>query len=415
MISARSIFPSIIVTLFLFLVATELNLALTPPSASANTIAFSKNIVALAPIYAFAVLVVVLNGSTINTIFYRTGLPLLLLFVLVSFSFIRSFAPLAVAKEVVHFIGSLFIGACAAIAVQKHPLSLPRTLFFFACCLASLSLLAIFIVPHYAIGLNGRWQGLTSHPNHLGIVCMLGIYAVLSLVVNEEGRIKKLLLCATLPLYALCLFKANSITSILVSLFFIGALPICTVVTRSRNLLSATIKISAIATLFFIGLLIVVIIKPELLHLDTFFTVTGRSSNLTGRLNLWADGWHAFMERPLLGWGFDNLSTLSAASFAKVKYGQFHNGYIDLLVRGGILAAILMVGFITTLLFRSLVKIRANKEMGIQLLILACGILIHNIAETSLLQFPNSLWMLFVAVHFILQNASQAKPKAAIR
>jgi O-antigen ligase len=89
-----------------------------------------------------------------------------------------------------------------------------------------------------------------------------------------------------------------------------------------------------------------------------------------------------------------------------VGYGQFHSGYIDFLVRGGVIGALILTCFLATIFVRLLKTLQHNKESSAMLLILFIGILIHNYTEASLMQFPNTLWVLMLCIHFHARGIS---------
>jgi O-antigen ligase len=107
------------------------------------------------------------------------------------------------------------------------------------------------------------------------------------------------------------------------------------------------------------------------------------------------------------------LLTLSAQSLNRISYGQFHNGYLDMLVRGGILGALIAVTFIGVLTLRILNAMRWHREPAVLMLILLAGILAHNLTETSLMQFPNALWMITVSLHYVTFALQGRQPQAS--
>jgi O-antigen ligase len=199
----------------------------------------------------------------------------------------------------------------------------------------------------------------------------------------------------------------------MIALFYVAAIPSAVFFVRSQRAVVALLKAILWTSIVVTFILTAYVVDPDLFQIDAFLNRVGRSRTLTGRLDLWTLGWQAFLERPLVGWGFDNLLTLSAQSLNRISYGQFHNGYLDMLVRGGILGALIAVTFIGVLTLRILNAMRWHREPAVLMLILLAGILAHNLTETSLMQFPNALWMITVSLHYVTFALQGRQPQAS--
>lgn len=400
--------------LLFFLLASEVTLpSQAPPNAGGGAVT-SGNILIFGSIYGLSVLIFVATWRKSLAYLQKTGVALALLLGLMMFSFLWTVAPLSVAKEMIHFGGVLLIGALAGSALQKNPESFFVTLFTFAIAIVLVSIPAVWYLPNTAIGLNGRWQGITAHPNHFGIVSMLGVYSALAVALMKPSRWRwKVLGLLSTPLFLYCLVRADSITSLMIALFYVAAIPSAVFFMRSQRVVVALLKAILWTSIVLTLILTAYVVDPDLFQIDAFLNRVGRSRTLTGRLDLWTLGWQAFLERPLVGWGFDNLLTLSAQSLNRISYGQFHNGYLDVLVRGGILGSLLALAFIGMLTLRILNALRRHRELAVLLLILLAGILAHNLTETSLMQFPNALWMLTVSLHYVVFALQGRQPQAS--
>jgi exopolysaccharide production protein ExoQ len=140
---------------------------------------------------------------------------------------------------------------------------------------------------------------------------------------------------------------------------------------------------------------------PALLHPDALLSDLGRDSSLTGRLPLWAFAMDKFHEKPLAGWGFDSLmSVLSTSDFG---YGQLHNGYLDLLVRGGAIGLLLALVVVLRTLYLAVSQLRHPHRVAPALLTLILAILLHNITESSLFRASSVNSLLIVMSYTLLE------------
>jgi O-antigen ligase len=91
---------------------------------------------------------------------------------------------------------------------------------------------------------------------------------------------------------------------------------------------------------------------------------------------------------------------------------QFHNGYLDLLVRGGIVGSILLGYLILRKCFLFVRLARVNWRLFTTLASLSTAILVHNFTEASLARGQHFLWVLFVFVLFSLNDVNLSRPKS---
>lgn len=70
------------------------------------------------------------------------------------------------------------------------------------------------------------------------------------------------------------------------------------------------------------------------------------------RLQLWSNGWELFSSAPVLGWGNAWLEKWHQTRYASVPYTLLHNGYLEILVRfgllGGLVMAVMLAGMIVS-------------------------------------------------------------------
>ena len=268
----------------------------------------------------------------------------------------------------------------------------------------AVSLVAIMAFPSIGLNYDGRWQGLTGNPNTLGVICVVSIWANMAVFLSSErGRIPILNL-ALLILSLVLLFGAGSRTSMVVGLFVILAMPFLVGMERNAILIR---KFKA-GMLVYLGLLLVSLLQvvmPDVLTFDGSMKVVGRETNLSGRIGLWELALQEFYERPVLGWSFDsNMTVLKHMS--DINIGQFHNGYIDVLVRGGMVGLMFLLLFLARIYFMVGEKKKVDYRNASIFLVLFLAVLLHNISEASFVRGAHILWILMMFSYFYLDADS---------
>jgi len=132
----------------------------------------------------------------------------------------------------------------------------------------------------------------------------------------------------------------------------------------------------------------------------------GRSATFTGRNKLWEQGWKISQIKPILGWSFD--SSMSAFRYLYVhnsafRHGQFHSGYLDLLVRGGAIGITLFF-FILVRMFLMIKRgMKSNYRLVAIYFVMILAILLHNVTEASIMRETDMFWLIFVYIYFSLE------------
>ncbi len=266
------------------------------------------------------------------------------------------------------------------------------------------SIIVSVFVPNIGIhSITGRWQGVAGNPNTLGVVCLLSIWANISdLVTRKKNKILWLNI-SLLIITLISLIGANSTTSFIVSLFaatgiwFLSSL-------QNKPYDIKLIRIIFICWFGAMMALIIFLIKPELLTLQGIFSLVGKDTTFTGRTDIWLLAVKAIDLKQYFGWGFD--SNRSALDYLGLHRGQFHNGYLDLLVRGGYVSLTIFIAIIVQTVYRIFIVSKIQYSHSVAWFILLACILIHNIAEASIMRETHLLWYFFVFMLCILPTYS---------
>ena len=315
---------------------------------------------------------------------------LFMLFVSLSISWAQS--PSDAFQVTRYFIAS-FVGAlCAAVATGKNL----RTFFqwvtpYFLIILVVSIYLCRSQPGVYAQPDSGRWLGITAHPNGLGAVAMSTIWCSLSLFVLSKSFGFRMISIAGIGAALICLKGSGSMTSIIASVGVATAFVYLLIVGRLhvgwRSLLVTA------SLLMFFSLAILLAVWPEALPVQQAIELVGRDTSFTGRTKLWQVALELFRSRPLLGWGFDHLRDVELTH--GIQLTHLHNGYLDLLVRGGLVGITMVLSTMALLVVRVFGILSKDRIAGTVLAIGLIMILVHNVAEGSFGRGMNTLWLLY--------------------
>ncbi|MEW8165904.1 MAG: O-antigen ligase family protein [Candidatus Thiodiazotropha endolucinida] len=334
-----------------------------------------------------------------------------MLLVMVLGSAIWSAAAGKVLINFVHLSGAFLIALTSGFNFYHSPKIFFRRLGLLLLVTLCFSIVISVIMPIYGqmfIGDRFRWVGVGTHPNHLGIAGAVGVWSALALYQIGDAAKDRLLAVLVLVVSFVAIIGANSVTSLIVAsamvfwFLFVG---------KSTNQKSIIIRAMLGVFVATILVLLVYILAPELLGLKALFGTVGRSENLTGRTELWGIAFKAIQERILFGWGYDSL--ISLGSRFGISYGQFHNGYLDLLVRGGAISLVLVIVMLVTGLVNGYRSWSHSPKIVITALGMCFFVILHNVTEASIVRPAHLLWLLLLTavVALGLCNCERRKPR----
>lgn len=290
------------------------------------------------------------------------------------------------------FDGFQLIGAFAVclVAAQHYKNNIP--LLFKHATLALgvnlfINLLTVFALPNMTMDPNGRWAGVTGSANYLGALSFCCIWASLAWLA-QGGVNRKWLPLFILAVAVIDIIGSNSVTSILSSLvvlvFFIHMY--CSRPSKWRLVKSITFYFLAVASFLII----------IFTGVDYWFNLMGRETSATGRNIIWLGAIDLIQAKPLLGHGFSsNTESLGVLHWATT----FHNGYLDIGVKLGLIGLILFI-YTVVQFFRALSVRQQYLSTGKAIGIFVVAYLFYNLAEATILAARNPTWLIFMTVIF---------------
>ncbi|WP_374090749.1 O-antigen ligase family protein [Methylomicrobium lacus] len=309
--------------------------------------------------------------------------------------------PSVVYKNFLFLSSLLFISIMTALAFADKKVFLIRWLFWLFLLMTLASIITAFYFPQ--IGINTttfgvpRWIGITAHPNGLGVQALALIWLSSNLYFLSESKPEKKLIFFALIAAFFTIIQADSMTSLITSVIITSY--VCYYYLFRQ--LSLPIKF-LLFTIFLLSFLFIVasyISSSELT--TTTLKSTGRDATFTGRTVLWEKALTSAADQIIFGYGFDNLEQMTKKHHLEMSH--LHNGYIQVLVQGGMIATLLLVViFIKT--FFSHFRIRSTHKYDF--IFLHTGlilVLLHNITESSMLL---GLSVLNIFTIFIIASTS---------
>jgi len=319
----------------------------------------------------------------------------ILLVTLVFFIFLSSAwssKPLDTIKGFIFLFSSLSISIMLALAFRDNQIKLIRGLFWLCFLMVAASVITAFEFPHYGINVRDfgaiRWIGITDHPNKLGALTFSCIWLAINIFYSSSNKLEKLISISAIIIAFFVVFKADSMTSIVASLFAIFYTSYLRIIATKGTAVKAifftlAILVSVIVTTFYMS-------TAEIANQT--LASSGRSTTLSGRTGLWVNGFDAFSDNLLLGSGFDNLENLTKKY--RMQMSHLHNGIIELLVKGGVIAGVLFIFIFLSAFFKQRTLQKIKNPIYLLLTSGLLSILLHNMAESSLFKGLNSLNLL---------------------
>ncbi len=345
-------------------------------------------------------LVGLINNFGINWITWLIRYRLLLTILLIgtAFSAMWSVEASLTMERSIHLIGSTIIAFYVGFTIPlTRILAITTTvlgLLMFA------SIVTVFTVP--SIGIESYegsnvWRGVMTSKNTLGFWATITVLASVTVMGNVNTVGKKLLCLAPMVCGLIALFFSVSATSLL-------ALVVSGLV-MTYLYLAFRFELGFIATVV-LGIMFATLVGFAFYNIDTAELI-GRSGDLTGRSEVWAQTWALIKERPLTGYGYgtiwyptpDSIWIQQSLTSFSWKVYHAHNGILQLASEIGIpLTAIAIIMILQQLI--EIIYCQYQRQQAGVLFVLGftVALLISNYSEARLVVNRELYWIFFVAL-----------------
>lgn len=353
--------------------------------------------------YLLAGVLVLPYFSTVLATVRRMWVYLVLLVLIIS-SASWSTYPDKVFFNFIHGIGLLLVAASAALYASTRETGFFAPVALVTTGIVVVSALVVYVNPGMGIEpidpwgvVVQRWRGITSNSNTLGSTAATAICCSLIVSFAHPSRARRLFSLVSIPFSAYVLIiGCKSMTSTVGAIAFVGVFLLLLSMEKDRPG-TRWLKLCALGTLTFLGLCMLFLVNPDISLTDLFFKATGRSKTLTGRTLLWQTAMYLIDMKPLLGWSFDSIASARKFLSGTMAYGQFHNGYLDLTVRGGVVGLFLLLLMLIRSIRMGFRQVASNYRKAAGTLALLVFILIVNLAESNFVMEGGPVWFLFVS------------------
>jgi O-antigen ligase len=354
----------------------------------------SRTQIILALLYAGVMILALRNFRwTAGVLLRAPALPALLVFACLSGLWAES--PDLVARRAISLVGTSLFGVVLAVHLTfAQQLKLLRGVFRLA---AALSLAILIVAPSHGMANDfgsGAARGIFTHKNLFGAAMALGF--LVEWHSPDENYLPRACKLVSLCAYAVLLVLSHSVTSIVTVASTLLILWLFeTLHNRYRLPLSALL-------LFVAGLAVCALVFG--IDAGSFTQILGRSSDLTGRTELWKAVGSMILTHPMLGFGFSGFwggassESISVENYVGWSPTYSHNGYLEIMLSLGVVGTFLFLAFLRTGVMRALRQAETKVCKGdLWPLAFFVFFMLHNLAECTI-AWQNSLeWSLCVA------------------
>jgi hypothetical protein len=257
-----------------------------------------------------------------------------------------------------------------------------------------------------------RIQGWVGNANLLGVIALLGV--IVFSVQLAEGTVGRRAGYVWLALAAATFGLTRSSTMVVAA--------VVALVVLCAALLARRVSPNGRRAVYGAGAaLAAAVLVVALFFRDAAFSLLGRSQDLTGRLDIWAEVVSLAERRPWFGWGYSSPWLPGAVPFDEpivrngVEQLQAHNAWLDVWLQLGLVGVALFGGIVVSVLWRAwflaVDRPRAGRvddqpytTVALLPLLVAVVLVVQSFMESRIL--IESGWVLLVA----LAVATKARP-----
>jgi O-antigen ligase len=261
-----------------------------------------------------------------------------------------------------------------------------------------LSLACIVLLPSYGLSpdtATHEWRGVFGYKNVLG--SMMAMSVLVEWQLPTHTRFSRTLSRLALLLSAVLLLFSSSITP---AVALVGSI----VLTEIYKVASQRLRIPTYATVLAILLVASSGMMVLGVNSEAIARAVGRSSDLTGRTEIWSWTVSFISERPILGYGYSGFWVGATAASTVVDHAMgtmimySHNGYLETLLTLGVLGLVLTLAFLGTGVERTYNWAeRGQSRAGLWPLSFLLFFMLHNLGESTIL-LQDLQWGICVAV-----------------
>ncbi|MCQ9388076.1 O-antigen ligase family protein [Brevibacterium sp. 50QC2O2] len=206
------------------------------------------------------------------------------------------------------------------------------------CLAATVSLLTWMLDPSAALELGsyetGSLKGVYNHRNHLAFIMVISLVALFSRLPTVKKATSRVFYSIIGLLFIFVLYRASSVTAFLELCF--GLLLVAIVMVLGKLSPIYRVFVFAIGILLLTGFTVFLVG-----NISRVFSLLGRDTTLTGRTGIWESSFRAWLDSPVIGYGWGDVWPLGSRVQIRVSTDvgfsvhHAHNSYLDILLQVG--------------------------------------------------------------------------------
>jgi exopolysaccharide production protein ExoQ len=241
------------------------------------------------------------------------------------------------------------------------------------------------------------WAGVFASKNTLGFWAAISILLLVSICFWQTSHLSRAFYLALAIASAVCLYFSESATSLL-------ALSIAALVMIYLHI-AFSLRLSLISTMV-LGVLVAALAGVAF-HFIDIAEFIGRSGDLTGRADVWAQTWKLILNKPWTGYGYGAIwfptensvwiqNTLT--DFTWTVY-HAHNGFLQIASEVGLPLAVLTIVMIIQQVIEIIYYQYQRQQPGVLFVLgFMVALLLSNYSEARLLINRDLYWIFFIAL-----------------
>ena len=309
------------------------------------------------------------------------------------------------------------IGAMS-VAVRYDWLELTHLLAWLLSAIIGASVLLALAVPSMGRMQEiypGAWSGLFSEKQALGFTAVLQIIFVTVLGVYSS---KHRVWLWAIPLGLIAIIGSQGKTALIMTFTGFAVIFGSKLLQSDRRLMLATLWLGVV----FVGsMALLFYVEP-----DIIFKLTGKSSDLTGRKEIWEGIDYLIRQRPNFGWGYsviwnDTENPISPyqwiSDIADFKPSNAHSSYKEAILSIGFVGLWMLVFLLAKFVFDCVIRLRTERIGASLSLAVIASLLVISSTETVFIGKMDLYWFLtmLLGVKIAMPSAKIAPPNSLIR
>lgn len=391
-----------------------LTMAVRSPFASG--LAVSLITVAWLVMYLVAI-VGLLTSSGLNwgTWMVRYRLPLTIIVAGTCFSTLWSMDTVLTAERSIHLLGTTLVAVYIGFSLPLTKIL--RTSATVLGLLMVASIIAALVFPSVGqVEYENTivWAGVLTSKNTLGFWSAISILLLVSICFWQISPVARSFYLVFAIASAVCLFYSESATSLL-ALFTAAAIMTYLHIAFSLRL--------GLISMMFLGVLVAGLAGVAFHFIDTAELI-GRSGDLTGRADVWAQTWQLILNRPWTGYGYGAIWFPTDSSvwiqktltdFTWTVY-HAHNGFLQIASEVGLPLALLTLVMIIQQVIEIIYCQYQRQQPGVLFVLgFMVALLLSNYSEARLLINRDLYWIFFIALPIsMLQQVTLLQSRSGV-